>query len=201
MFAPARRSYAFFVVLGKVADAIRSYNGNDAFFVVLGKVAAAIRSYNGNNAFFVVLGKVAAAIRACGEERIAFGCYSLNSCSNPVMTMNRMAVMPMASIMMVLLCSGYTTSLSPGACHEDAPGCQGDVCRRQYHRLAGSHLFDQPRVCSHSHGRMNSTLRGRCGSCRVEFIRLTPGIFAPSWSNEFDPTGCVSTLRGWCGFL
>ena len=66
MFAPARRSYAFFVALGKVAAAIRACNGNDAFFVVLGKVAAAIRSCNGNNAFFVVLGKVAAAIRACG---------------------------------------------------------------------------------------------------------------------------------------
>lgn len=75
-----------------------------------------------------------------------FGCYSLNSCSNPAITMNRMAVMPMASIMVDLLCSGYTTSLSPGACLVDDPGRQGDVCRRQYHCLAGSDLFDRARL-------------------------------------------------------
>ena len=83
--------------------------------------------------------------------------------------------MPMASIMVDLLCSGYTTSLSPGACLVDDPGRQGDVCRRQYHWLAGSNVFNPPRVCLHSFGRMNSTLQGRC----------------ISWSNEFDPTGWV----------
>ncbi len=35
MFKPDRRSYKFVQLMSKVADAIRSYNGNDAFFTVL----------------------------------------------------------------------------------------------------------------------------------------------------------------------
>ena len=93
--------------------------------------------------FILLISKVADAIRSCGEVRIVFGCYSLNSCSNPVMTMNRMAVMPMASIMVDLLCLVNKTRLSPNGSLVDDSGRQGDVCRRQYHCLAGPDLFDQ----------------------------------------------------------
>ena len=52
--------------------------------------------------------------------------------------------MPMASIMVDLLCLGNKIRLSPNGSLVDGSGRQGDICRRQYHCLAGSDLLDQP---------------------------------------------------------
>ena len=56
------------------------------------------------------------------------------------MTMNRMAVTPMTSIMVDLLCLGDKTSILPDGGLVDDQVRQGDVRKRQYCHIVGERL-------------------------------------------------------------